>query len=82
MALVNNRRYGDSRLRRPAKKSFDRDVCRVRGGLNDQLVVVEINPTQLRRQQSREKRWSRVADSYKPAPEGFSISPARKCIPD
>jgi len=82
MALVNNRRYGDSRLRRPAKKSFDRDVCRVRGGLNDQLVVVEIDPTQLRRQQSREKRWSRVADSYKPAPEGFKISPARKCIPD
>lgn len=82
MALVNNRRYGDSRLRRPAKRSFDRDVCRVRGGLNDQLVVVEIDPTRLRRQQSREKRWSRSTDAYKPAPEGFSISPARKCIPD
>jgi hypothetical protein len=82
IALVNNRRYGDSRLRRPAKKSFDRDVCRVRGGLNDQLVVVEIEPTKLRRQQSRVKRWSRPADAYKPAPEGFGISPARKCIPD
>lgn len=82
MALVNNRRYGDSRLRRPAKKSFDRDVCRVRGGLNDQLVVVQIDPTRLRRQQSREKRWSRATDAYKPAPEGFNISPARKCIPD
>lgn len=82
MALVNNRRYGDSRLRRPAKRSFDRDVCRVRGGLNDQLVVVEIEPTRLRRQQSRQKRWSRSTDSYKPTPEGFSISPTRKCIPD
>lgn len=82
MALVNNRRYGDSRLRRPAKRSFDRDVCRVRGGLNDQLVVVEVDPTQLRRQQSREKRWSRATDAYKPAPEGFNISSARKCIPD
>ena len=82
MALVNNRRYGDSRLRRPAKKSFDRDVCRVRGGLNDQLVVVKIDPTRLRRQQSREKRWSRPTDAYKPAPEGFNISPTRKCIPD
>ncbi|MEK9211576.1 hypothetical protein [Sphingomonas sp. 2378] len=82
MALVNNRRYGDSRLRRPAKRSFDRDVCRVRGGLNDQLVVVEIEPTRLRRQQSREKRWSRTTDAYKPAPEGFNISSARKCIPD
>jgi hypothetical protein len=82
IALVNNRRYGDSRLRRPAKRSFDRDVCRVRGGLNDQLVVVEIEPTRLRRQQSRETRWPQSTDAYKPAPEGFSISPDRKCIPD
>lgn len=82
IALVNNRRYGDSRLRRPAKRSFDRDVCRVRGGLNDQLVVVEIEPTRLRQQQSREKRWPRPTDAYKPTPEGFSISIARRCIPD
>lgn len=82
IALVNNRRYGDSRLRRPAKRSFDRDVCRVRGGLNDQLVVVEIAPTKLRRQQSRDKRWPRSTDAYKPSPEGFSISPERKGIPD
>lgn len=82
IALVNNRRYGDSRLRRPAKRSFDRDVCRIRGGQNDQLVVVEIEPTSLRKQQSRAKRWPRSADAYKPAPEGFSISAARKCIPD
>lgn len=82
VALVNNRRYGDSRLRRPAKQSFNRDVCRVRGGLNDQLVVVEIEPTRLRQQQSREKRWPRSMDAYKPAPEGFSISSTRKCTPD
>ena len=82
IALVNNRRYGDSRLRRPAKRSFDRDVCRVRGGLNDQLVVVDVEPTRLRRQQSREKRWPGPTDAYKPAPEGFRISSARKCIPD
>ncbi|NHO55448.1 hypothetical protein GOB87_16235 [Acetobacter estunensis] len=82
MALVNNRRYGDSRLRRPAKRSFERDVCRIRGGLNDQLVVVEIDPTRLRQQQSRAKRWPRTTDFYKPAPEGFNISPARRCIPD
>ncbi|WP_156521958.1 RNA-directed DNA polymerase [Croceicoccus mobilis] len=82
MALVNNRRFGDSRLRRPAKLSRERDVCRVRGGLNDQLVVVEINPKKLRRQQSRDKRWPRSTDAYKPAPEGYNISETRKCIPD
>jgi hypothetical protein len=58
------------------------NVCQVRGGLNDQLVVVEIAPTKLRRQQSRDKRWPRSTDAYKPAPEGFSISSSRKCIPD
>jgi hypothetical protein len=82
VALVNNRRYGDSRLRRPAKRSFDRDVCRIRGGLNDQLVVIEIAPDKLRRQQSRDKHWPRLSDAYKPAPEGFRISSERKCIPD
>lgn len=81
IALVNNRRYGDSRLRRPAKQSHLRDVCRVRGGLNDQLVVVEIDPAQLRAQQSRAKRWPKKVDAYKPAPEGFLISKARRTVP-
>lgn len=82
IALVNNLRYGDSRVRRPAKQSHLRDVCRVRGGLNNQLVVVEIDPTRLRAQQSRSKRWPKRNDAYKPAPEGFVISDARKCVPD
>jgi len=81
IALVNNLRYGDSRLRRPAKQSHLRDVCRVRGGLNNQLVVVELNPTQLRAQQSRAKRWPKKNDAYKPAPEGFVISDARRSLP-
>ena len=33
--LVNNRKYGDSRVRSPAKESFLRDIARVRGGDND-----------------------------------------------
>ncbi len=81
IALVNNLRYGDSRLRRPAKQSHLRDVCRVRGGLNNQLVVVEIDPAQLRAQQSRAKRWPKKNDAYKPAPEGFVISDARRSVP-
>lgn len=81
IALVNNLRYGDSRLRRPAKQSHLRDVCRVRGGLNNQLVVVEIDPVQLRAQQSRAKRWPKKNDAYKPAPEGFVISKARRTVP-
>jgi hypothetical protein len=30
--LVNNRKYGNSRVRSPAKEPFMRDIARVRGG--------------------------------------------------
>ncbi|PQZ82898.1 MULTISPECIES: hypothetical protein [unclassified Brevundimonas] len=81
IALVNNRRYGDSRVRSPRKASFARDVCRIRGGMNEHLVVVQIDPTDLRAQQSRAHRWARPSDRYKPAPEGFRISPSRRTTP-
>lgn len=81
VALSNNLRYGDSRVRSPAKESFRRDVCRVRGGVNNQLVVVEIDPRTLRAQQSRAKRWPDREDAYKPAPEGFIIAPDRRTTP-
>lgn len=81
VALVNNRAYGDSRVRAPRKESFARDLCRIRGGKNDHLVVVEIDPVSLRAQQSRVHRWPRSDDRYKPAPEGYKISPRRKTTP-
>lgn len=81
VALVNNRAYGDSRVRAPRKEAHARDLCRIRGGRNDHLVVVELNPTSLRAQQSRVHRWPRPDDHYKPAPEGFLISDGRKITP-
>ena len=38
--LVNNRKYGDSRVRSPAKESFMREIARVRGGENDFVIAV------------------------------------------
>lgn len=81
VALVNNRAYGDSRVRAPRKENYARDLCRIRGGKNDHLVVVEIDPKVLRAQQSRVHRWPAPLDHYKPAPEGFRISDARKTTP-
>ena len=43
VAYVNNRLYGDSRVRCPAKESYRRDVCRIRGGEDDYVVVVQID---------------------------------------
>ncbi|RAS09956.1 hypothetical protein DFO50_1289 [Microvirgula sp. AG722] len=81
IALVNNRRYGDSRVRSPAKEAFRRDACRLRGGQNEHVVVVELDIGNLRAFQSREKRWPYEDDPYKPVPEGFSIAAFRKALP-
>ncbi|KGQ19764.1 hypothetical protein LF41_2266 [Lysobacter dokdonensis DS-58] len=81
IALVNNRRYGDSRVRVPAKKAHLRDVCRLRGGKNEHLVVVELQVDDLRSFQSRANRWPEESDPFKPVPESFEIAPYRWRVP-
>jgi len=46
--LVNNRKYGDSRVRSPAKDSFLRDIARMRGGDNDFVVAATLDVAALR----------------------------------
>jgi hypothetical protein len=82
VALVNNRKYGDSRVRTPAKENYGRDLCRVRGGKNEHIVVVELDTETLRAFQSRAKRWPSKNDPFKPVPEGFKISEDRKTTPN
>ncbi|WP_295554850.1 RNA-directed DNA polymerase [uncultured Stenotrophomonas sp.] len=79
--LVNNRKYGDSRIRVPAKKSFDRDLARVRGGDNDFLVAATLEISTLRKFQSRSKRWPGAQDKFKPVPEGFKLAKSRRRFP-
>ena len=79
--LVNNRSYGDSRIRVPVKQSFNRDLARVRGGENDFVVAVTIDIKELRVFQSRSTRWTQEGDKFKPLPEGFTISKLRKLSP-
>lgn len=79
--LVNNRKYGDSRVRMPAKESFLRDLARVRGGDNDFVIVVTLDIDELRAFQSRAKRWPQEGDKFKPVPEGFRLAKGRKRLP-
>lgn len=81
VALVNNRRYGDSRVRSPAKKEYLRDACRLRGGQNEHVVIVELDIANLRAFQSRAKRWPREDDPFKPVPEGYTIAKFRRVTP-
>lgn len=81
VVLVNNRLYGDSRVRSPAKEAFRRDLCLLRGGENDYVVVVEIDPLPLREFQSRAKSWPEQGDLFKPVPEGFGLDATRRVKP-
>lgn len=79
--LVNNRKYGDSRVRSPAKESFLRDIARLRGGDNDFVVAATLDIAALRAFQSRAKRWPEEGDKFKPVPEGFELTDERRKFP-
>lgn len=81
IVLVNNRKYGDSRVRSPAKESFLRDIARLRGGENDFVVAATLDIAALRAFQSRAKRWPEEEDKFKPIPEGFILQDDRKILP-
>lgn len=74
----NDRQYGDSRIRAPAKDSWTRDVLRVKGGVTDYCVIGEIDVQALRQFQSSHRS---PAKPFKPVPDGFEIDFGRKVLP-
>jgi hypothetical protein len=74
----NDRQYGDSRIRAPAKDSWKRDVLRVKGGVTDYCVIGEIDVQALREFQSS---YRSPAKPFKPVPDGFEIDFGRKVLP-
>lgn len=71
---VNNRKYGDSRIRAPFKNDYDRDVVRVKGGDKDFFVVASFDYMSLRKFQSK---LGGTDGLYKPLPIGFKITDNR-----
>jgi hypothetical protein len=74
VAQVNNRLYGDSRVRAPAKADYRRDVVQVKGGESDFYVLGKIDYFALR----KEQRGKTVNPMFKPPPIGFKMSDRRK----
>ncbi len=72
---VNNRAYGDSRIRTPFKLEYKRDSVRVKGGLEDFYVIGDIDHHSLRRYQLEPNMEN---PQYKPLPIGFKMSPFRR----
>lgn len=76
---VNNRSYGDCRIRAPYKDMFKRNVVRVMGGENDYFVIGRIDALGLRAFQSNFRSPS--GGPYKPVPDGFNIDESRRVRP-
>lgn len=73
---VNNRTYGDSRVRTPYRVSYKRDLVRLKGGIEDYFVIAEIDYLPLRDFQWNGDMTSKTSD-YKPVPIGFLMSEER-----
>lgn len=75
---ANNREFGDSRIRAPFAREWERDVVRLKGGVEDFYVASEIDFGEL-----REFQTSAAPDPegrFKPFPIGFLIDPARRKV--
>ncbi len=79
----NNRRYGDSRIRSPASREFERELAALRGGINDHVVLVDLPVRALREFQARPRTSQVERDTgsehsarrrelgFKPVPDGW-----------
>lgn len=74
---VNNRIHGDTRIRIPANDSWRRDVVQLKGGLNDYVVVAELDLDELRTFQTK---FSSPDSPYKPLPDGFDQDASRSRV--
>ena len=74
----NDRQYGDSRIRAPYKNSWERDVLRVKGGIDDYCVTGKVDIQLLRQFQSS---FRSPSGPFKPVPDGFEMKFDRKVLP-
>lgn len=72
---VNNRKYGDTRVRAPYKDAWRRDLARVRGGILDYFVVVQLEVNSLREFQSNHRSPEKP---FKPTPTGYKMNSERE----
>lgn len=74
---VNNRLYGDSRVRAPYRIEHMRDSVRLKGGVEDYFVIAEVDFQSLRSFQQK-NRMNDKKSEFKPVPIGFKMSSMRK----
>ena len=79
----NNRVYGDTRIRHPAKTEYERDILKLKGGDEDGFMVGSIDVEKLRQFQRKPipnniPKKKKPEHGFKPLPEGFRMHPIRQ----
>ncbi|NEW78006.1 MAG: RNA-directed DNA polymerase [Gelidibacter sp.] len=72
-AQANTSQYGDSRLTQPSKTAI-KDLLRLKGGINDAILVAIIDLDKLREFQRTKFELSRNDDNFKPLPPDFKVN--------
>lgn len=67
---VNSAEYGDTRIIQPTK-SEEKDIVQVKGGINDTILIGEIDVKKLREFQIKTYDLQQKDHSYKPVPPAF-----------
>jgi hypothetical protein len=71
-AQVNTSQYGDSRLTQPSSTA-KKDLLRLKGGINDAILVAQIDLPKLREFQQQKYVLSRDNDDFKPLPPDYFL---------
>ncbi len=77
VAQVNTSQFGDTRLTQPTETAR-KDLLRLKGGINDAILVSKLNIPKLR--EFQRKKFSVSNKSFKPLPPNFSIKEVLKRI--
>ncbi|MEZ7500472.1 hypothetical protein QO200_17225 [Flavobacterium sp. Arc3] len=77
VAQVNTSQFGDTRLTQPTETAR-KDLLRLKGGMNDAILVSKLNIPQLR--EFQRKRFNASNKNFKPLPPNFSVEEVLKRI--
>jgi len=73
VAQVNTCQYGDTRLTQPVETER-KDILRLKGGINDAILVATIDIPKLREFQRKKFILSNIEREFKPLPPDFSLN--------
>jgi hypothetical protein len=75
----NSSNFGDSRISKPSQTAT-RDIVKLKGGINDQVVVGEIDISALRKFQYKEYELQKDDKTFKPTPPNFDKREIEKIL--